>query len=51
MPNCGWREAMSPVMLALTEARDDIERGNYRAAEAACRAAWHWGARNDGERP
>ena len=51
-------EAMSPVMPALADARYNIDRGNYaaayaieRAAAAACRAAWHWGARPDGERP
>ena len=52
-------EDMSPVMPALAHARYSIDRGNYaaatyaieRAAEAACRAAWYWGARPDGERP
>ena len=52
-------EAMSAVMPALEQARYRTDRGNYaaaayaieRAAEAACRAAWHWDARPDGERP
>ena len=46
-------------MPALADARYNIDLGNYaaatyaieRAAAAACLAAWHWGARPDGERP